>query len=362
MGRKKVNSQEHFGGPCHLLSPANKPMPLNPLVKRHIKRSLEYIAAHFGPHRWPSKEPKLWVLMYHRVLPADAPEMQDAEPGMVVTPETLDLHLKLLSQWAEPVFLEDWLARSAAGESLPKRAVAITFDDGWVDNYQHAFPVLKAHNFPTSIFLVSDWIGTPQMFWPERLARILRIASQLPKDDAWLNTVLGADFQHGKAPSRKQLAFIFARCKQWDDLAIHTKLDDLSNRLQLPPPETTTLLNWEQVHEMQASGIIRFGSHTRRHIRLNEELSAELAHTEICASQSLLEQKLSRPVSLFCYPNGDHSPAAVQEVREHYLGAVTTKRGINDLHTPPHQLFRVGVHNDVSSNAISFMAKLSCWL
>lgn len=335
-------------------------------LKKSIKRPLLHVAAKAGPHRWPSQTPRLWVLMYHRVLPADASEMQDAEPGMVVTPDTLAMHLRVLKQWAEPVHLNDWFERHDAGKPLPSRAVAVTFDDGWIDNYQHAFPVLQQHAFPATIFLVSDWIDTLQMFWPERIARILRLGIlQSPEtfqsaDTQWLTSAnTGYDFR--QAPTREQLSELFAHCKQWSDIDLHEKLDALSESLALPPPENRTLMQWQQVHAMQDSGLVRFGSHTCRHVRLTDTLDTTLMSHEIVASQRRLEEALGRKVDLFCYPNGNHTAAAVEEVKKHYRAAVTTQRGYNNVHTDSHLLFRVGVHNDVSADPVSFMARLSCW-
>lgn len=335
-------------------------------LKQSIKRPLLHAAAHFGPHRWPVTAPRLWVLMYHRVIPADAPEMQDAEPGMVVTPETLSMHLSLLSRWAEPVFLDDWLERKNANKPLPRRAVAVTFDDGWSDNYHFAYPALRSHQFPASIFLVSDWIDTQQIFWPERLARILRIAangraaSDICAGRPWLATAC-EHHDFSRPPSREALSSIFARCKHLPDLDLHHKLDDLSAELEIPTPETRTLMTWEQVHQMQDSGNIRFGSHTCRHVRLNHNIDDALTHHEIATSKSTLEKQLGRKVNIFCYPNGDHTQAAVAEVQKHYLGAVTTQRGYNNLTSAPHLLNRVGIHNDVTADPVSFMARLSCW-
>lgn len=305
--------------------------------------------------------------MYHRVLPSNAPEMQDAEPGMVVTPETLAMHLNVLRQWAEPIHLDDWFERRDSGKPLPARAVAITFDDGWIDNYQHAFPVLKQQAFPATIFLVSDWIDTLQMFWPERIARVLRLGVEKSldafqhADSQWLTSAnIGYDFS--SPPSREQLSTLFGHCKQWSDIDIHDKLDRLSERLSLPPPEQRTLMQWTHVHEMQASGLIRFGSHTCRHVRLTDTLDSAVMTNEIAVSRTRLEDKLERPVTLFCYPNGNYTASALNEVRKHYRAAVTTERGYNDLQSDPHLLYRVGVHNDVSADPVSFMARLSCWL
>ncbi len=112
---------------------------------------------------------------------------------------------------------------------------------------------------------------------------------------------------------------------------------------------------------MQATGLVDIGSHTCHHTRLVDGLSEQILHAEIVDSRRRLESELDKPVNLFCYPNGNVSPAAATLVSQHYAAAVTTQFGINRPDAPTHLLQRIGIHEDVSNTPTRFRARLSGW-
>jgi peptidoglycan/xylan/chitin deacetylase (PgdA/CDA1 family) len=300
--------------------------------------------------------------MYHRVLPADDLRFRDEEPGMIVTPSTFRHHLQLLKSLFTMMPLAEWLDRRTTGKPLPQRACAITFDDGWLDNYEFALPILQQEQVPATLFAVSHMIGTPLQFWPNRVARLIgnNTTWQQIESLSWLKQ-LGGEYANGFT-HRENLGHIIARLKQLPDSELKERLDAAEKQLNIAPDNAPALVNWDQLRAMQNTGLIDIGSHTCNHFRLTESLPASLVEQEIVDSRKLLEAQLEKPVPLFCYPNGDASPLAIRLVQQHYSGAVTTRRGINSVKTSAHELLRVGVHEQISDTPLKFRAKLSGWL
>ena len=277
----------------------------NPL-KYAIKRGVQSVAAKFGKHTQLPNEPQLLVLMYHRVLPKDDERTRFEEPGMFVSPATFRNNLALLNKHFEFVKLVDWLEQKSSGLPLPKKSCAITFDDGWADNYEYAFPVLQEMKIPATIFLVSDMMGTHQMFWPERLARtITEIA--INKPNFWSSSSVSwlkyghTDYKFNNVPpTQEELSQLIANTKRFSDNEIHAFLNTIQQELALDESQyKPALMSWENVSEMIDSGLIDVGSHTCHHLRLNAQIANPVIEKEIIESKRKIEEKTGVSVKTF---------------------------------------------------------------
>lgn len=307
--------------------------------------------------------PRLLVLTYHRVLPEDHPARAYEEQAMVLSPARLALHLRLLSQHMPFMHVEDWLDQRDGGAALPRLACAVTFDDGWADNHDHAFAVLQQLQVPATIYLATARIGGTLGFWPTRLSRLLcgawardegalvaSLAAQLPAV-AWPAQVA--------APQRREaLHQLIDGLKQhYIDAQIDDALQAAVGREGVA--EVPDLLDWQQVRRMADSGLVRFGSHTRNHRRLRADLPAAVLQDEVQGSAQDIQQYLGRAPAGFCYPNGDLCAAARDSVKAHYRYAALNDLGINARAVDPFSLLRVSFHDASGADAQRVMGRIT---
>lgn len=328
-------------------------------LKSLLKAPLVGAAGVLAPWLLSRHETPLVTLMYHRILPRDDPRYALEEPGMIVTPESFEAQLRTLKKLFTILPLSEWIERRQHNQPLPRRACAVTFDDGWRDNFEFALPILVREQVPATIFVVSDMIGTHRQFWPNRLAALLADTSLDRRAPAfqWLRDRPGFSVE-GKL-DREAIAALIDSCKALGDTDIEQRLEPME--VAASQPTAAPLMDWQQLRAMRRTGLIDIGSHTRNHRRLLAGVDAATLHSEIVDSRTRIESELDCPVRLFCYPNGDASPAAKTLVDQHYLAAVTTRSGINSAATPAHALFRIGIHEDIANTDLKFRARLSGW-
>jgi peptidoglycan/xylan/chitin deacetylase (PgdA/CDA1 family) len=305
------------------------------------------------------RRPSLLGLMYHRVLPHGHPATESEQAGMWVTPETLRMHASVVKEFFEPVFLDDWLESARRGEALPARAVAFTFDDGWRDNFDFAFPVLRDCAIPATVFLVTGHVGGQYLFWPTRLARLLRghwngsRPVQFPEPVAGLIAAQGLVRDAAMATDA-----VILGCKAYPDDELEAVVTEAERQSPAWPAAERSLLNEAEIRAMLSSNVVRFGSHTRTHARLSVALPAERVRSEIVSSREEVEAITERPAPLFCYPNGEVGSEALSVVRQTYTGAVTTVPGWNGRSTDRYLLRRVGMHESVADSRAALLGHL----
>ena len=271
----------------------------------------------------------LVVLTYHRVLPVRAAEAY-ALPPMAMPRDEFDAQMGHLARHYAPLALSEAAERLARG-SLPPRAVAVTFDDGYGDNYRHAFPILKKHGVPATIFVVTGALDRRTPFWWDAVAAAVdRLAAgpvgggnHLP---AWLTACL-VPLHAGALPREVARGIV----RRLNALEREERERTVAALLAAAPGAGSAgddLLTWDQAREMRRGGV-ELGSHTVSHAFLDELTLAE-AGREIEESLERLAAELGAPARLFAYPRGRVAEPLRALLRDAgVLAAVTTELGDN---------------------------------
>ncbi len=299
------------------------------------------------------------ILMYHRII---APESiaEHVEPGMYVRPETFLMHCSVLKHYFNVVPLSELLCLKDDLSSKPR--CAITFDDGWVDFYQNAFPVLKAARLPSTVYLPTNFIGTDMQFWTDTCAAILK---KICHEKQILS-------YQGTSPVIKEIFLIkgdYISCvdsvikmlKPYSTGEIKKILDELAQYAGCSHTSSQTFMTWNEVKTCVDSGFVTFGSHTANHLILTAE-SRQTVHDELRISKErLIKEQVAEPSDIsFCYPNGGYSQEIAQMVKmAGYSSAVTTKTGWNSATSERYSLRRIGMHQDMTSTRSLIMARLA---
>lgn len=108
---------------------------------------------------------KLPVLMYHNVT--EDVSLAHTSPDVHITPQTLEEHFAYLkSAGYNTISAEEYLSYRQNGTPLPENPVIITFDDGYISNYEIAYPLLKKYNFKAVIFVIASRMGASNVEFP----------------------------------------------------------------------------------------------------------------------------------------------------------------------------------------------------
>jgi peptidoglycan/xylan/chitin deacetylase (PgdA/CDA1 family) len=308
------------------------------------------------------------IVMYHRI--ADPKAGLPAEAGMYVDQEAFERHVRFFKKHFTVIpitrCMKIFNEREPIGSGQDKPFCVLTFDDGWLDVFENAFPILRKYETCATVFLATGFVGTRNWFWTDRLAHLLRRRDGVALR-RWRRALSGSvaygDPEALRSASAADLEGVIAIMKTFRQEKIDEVLRDLSDTWGVDPtPPGRAFLSWEEARDMQRSGIMTFGSHTESHRILTTLTELEVARELKSSRDRLVDEGLADPALIpFAYPNGDYSEGTVSMVKEAGYGlAVTTKRGWNRTgpETDPYRLRRVGLHQDMASSD----AMLSCRL
>ncbi len=224
--------------------------------------------------------------------------------------------------------------------------LAITFDDGYHDNYTHAFALAAALEIPITIFLIPGYTGLANAFWwADRFVRLAHVDRILfeehiyclsqPEGRKALAQLIAERVGHTTSKADQE-QLLFSLCEL---LALPSSA--------LPRDEPAPLLTWPQIREMEASGWVSFGAHTIHHVDLQHALNPAEVQREVGECRTLLEQRLRYSVNIFAYPHGHIGDYGLHAVKQaEYKWAVTTMPGHNTSRSESYLLKRRSAHAD----------------
>ena len=285
------------------------------------------------------------IIMYHRILDKKLPGLYDS--AMYVTTTSLQLHIKEIKKHFDIVSVNELLKPSISG----KGRCAFTFDDGWMDNYQCAYPVLKRLGVPATIFLTANIINTNRNLWFHSIWHLANQSIKNNKQQALLNWFGNNLVEiHDTKITEETVANMALAFKDLEPSRIDNIIDMAYQDLDLERDAAPNMLTWAQVSDMYDNGI-NIGSHGLSHYILTN-IDDKVRRSEIFESRRIIEENNVTIDPVFCYPNGNWDEATIKHViAAGHKGAVTTTLGFNDSNTNPYQLKRIGLHEDISSDA-----------
>jgi peptidoglycan/xylan/chitin deacetylase (PgdA/CDA1 family) len=263
------------------------------------------------------------VLTFHRVLNDEEFDTTSSLRGIVVRQRTFEDFL----HWATRNFEIVDLGKGTPDWSRPasRPRMALTFDDGWLDNYRFAAPAAERHQASMTIFVCPGLMDCAFPFWPERVHRLIRATP---------------------GHSQGTVETVIDRMKDMREEERTTAIAEMADAVGDPdlPYELEPLnrtMTWDQVKELHQAGV-RIGSHTVTHPILNR-IPPSCVAEQLWESRRQIAERLGA-CDLFAYPNGSKSLAIRQSIREAgYRAAYTTEPGFWTKDTDPFLIPRVNV-------------------
>lgn len=276
------------------------------------------------------------ILLYHRVT------AQTSDPYLLcISPQHFAEHLEVLRKGYQVIPLKR-LVRGLLEGNAPRRAVVLTFDDGYADNLYEARPLLDRYNIPATVFVTTCHIDQEEEFWWDELERLLLLPGMLPETlqlhvkgniYRWrLGEAARYDEDSHRAnrswnvelddPGPRQAAFrgVYDVLQPLSSGARRQALGQLrqwagSEGVCRPTHGT---LSSDEVLDLADGGLVEIGSHTVTHPVLST-MPEEDQRDEIQRSKAHLQHILGYPVTSFSYPFGlrsTYTQETVAAVRE----------------------------------------------
>jgi len=263
--------------------------------------------------------PRPLVVGYHRVVEDLAYSAKTDMPTMLTSVAMFERHIDRIGRHFQFVSLDEIGERITRDVPFTRPVAAITFDDGYLDVYENALPVLQRKGIPSAMFVVTDLVGRPSWQVHDKLYHLMAKGYARWSDpwDSLTGLLAGVDVSASAIPGMRAAShsphaavttLLPALSQAHVDRVIAMLTDQVGNGI----PEGPRSVSWANIDEMRRAGVT-IGSHTKTHAWLANE-SNEKAFEEIAESKAELERRLGAPADHFAYPGGQFTPPVVEMV------------------------------------------------
>lgn len=257
------------------------------------------------------------VLGYHRVVDDFASVSRTEMGSMLTSTRMFERHLDCIGKHFRFVSLDEVGAHVLSGEPFDQPVAAITFDDGYYDNYEHAFPVLQRKGIPAAVFVVTDLVG--RRFWQAHdklyhlVAKAFAAWNDPRRELSALMRGLGLPTEPiTRDATRTPLLTVSALLPGLPIASVRHLMNGLEAAVGNGFYDIPRTLDWPELQAMRRGGIT-IGSHTKNHVSLPAE-SADIVADELAGSRQVLEARLGEPIAHFAYPGGQFNAGVVDAV------------------------------------------------
>ena len=300
--------------------------------------------------------------MYHRIADSEADPWQ-----LAVHPKNFEQHLQILKNYGQVISLEE-LELGLQKRKIINKSIVITFDDGYLDNYTIAKPLLEKYKLPATFFITTKNIGTKELFWWDYL-QILVFSSNLPQkfdlldydqtitfdlvDEAVLTPELKLKYKNFSAYEEPKTIRAKSYYQLWEILQSKHDAEKVAiiNKLKIwagfnkKETQDFVCMSENQIRSIAANDLFTIGGHTSNHPVLSNLKKVEQSK-EILDNKGYLENLTNKPIKYFAYPSGKYNQATLECVQENGFNlAVTTNHQITDKKSKHLQLGRFQVDN-----------------
>ncbi len=285
---------------------------------------------------------KLTITTFHRVLPENL-RRQYPYPGICVTPDELRWFCSFFNDYFSVGSLTSIFKRWQSGEQPKKPFLAITFDDGQLDNLQYGLPILNEFDFKATFYIPASNIDKADILWHDRIGYCTLTARNNGEKVMQKTLELAQTYGIPANPTSAFENHIIQHSKRMSPEKRKLFIEALECLLKTSPPEWGRLMTWDEIRLIHQRGH-EIGSHSMTHALMPQCSDQELKY-EIAESKRRLETELNTEITSFCYPNGDYDTRTVEAVRQAgYQNAVTTQWGKSQHEQSHFQLKRCDVN------------------